>query len=64
MVTSHAASTISEIERAARLGLGLRKPLTEAVAETGAARIKEKLESLEGMFYRPDPFLARFPDKP
>lgn len=63
-LVTNEASTISEIERAARLGLGLRKPLTESVAETGAVRIKEKLESLEGMFYRPDPFLARFPDKP
>lgn len=63
-LVTNGASTMPEIERAARLGLGLRKPLAESVSEAGTARIKEKLGSLKGAFYRPDPFLEQLSDKP
>lgn len=63
-LVTNGASTMPEIERAARLGLGLRKPLAESAADAGAARMAEKLRSLEGSFYEPDPFLKQLPDKP
>ena len=56
------ASDMADIERAARLGLGLRKALADSAAEAGPARMAEKLGSLQHPFYAPDPHLA--PDKP
>ena len=54
------ASSADETERAARLGLGLRKTIAESAAEAGARAVLEKLEALEkdGPFYAPDPSLA------
>ncbi|MDE0091107.1 MAG: 3-hydroxyacyl-CoA dehydrogenase NAD-binding domain-containing protein [Thaumarchaeota archaeon] len=58
---TNGASDESEIERAAVLGLGLKKPLFETARGIGLGRIASELEALAseyGEFYRPDPLLA------
>jgi enoyl-CoA hydratase/3-hydroxyacyl-CoA dehydrogenase len=55
------ASDIQEIENAARLGLGLKKPLFETAKEYGMSNIIKELEQLaqkHGQFYEPDPLLV------
>lgn len=55
------ASDIQEIENAARLGLGLKKPLFETAKEHGMSNIVKELEQLaqkHGQFYEPDPLLV------
>lgn len=55
------ASDIQEIENAARLGLGLKKPLFETAKEYGMSNIVKELEHLaqkHGQFYEPDPLLV------
>jgi len=55
------ASDIQEIENAARLGLGLKKPLFETAKEYGMSNIVKELEQLaqkHGQFYDPDPLLV------
>ena len=57
---TNGASDISEIEKAAQLGLGLRKPLFETAKEIGIKNIVDELNRLEkehGEFYKPDPLL-------
>ena len=59
LVTNN-ASDIDEIEKAASLGLGLKKPLFETAKEIGMQRIVEELKKLSnkhGAFYDPDPLL-------
>lgn len=54
------ASDIEEIEKAAQLGLGLKKPLFETAKEIGIKKIVDELNKLaeeHGEFYRPDPLL-------
>ena len=54
------ASDINEIEKAAKLGLGLKKPLFETANEIGMKKIVEELKKLSdkhGAFYEPDPLL-------
>lgn len=54
------ASDMGEIERAAKLGLGLKKPLFETAAKFGMARVVAELDRLtseHGQFYEPDPLL-------
>lgn len=54
------ASDIQEIENAAKLGLGLKKPLFDTAKEYGISNIVTELESLSkkhGQFYEPDPLL-------
>ena len=54
------ASDIDEIEKAASLGLGLKKPLFETAKEIGMQKIVEELKKLSnkhGVFYEPDPLL-------
>ena len=54
------ASDIDEIEKAAKLGLGLKKPLFETANEIGMKKIVEELKKLSdkhGAFYEPDPLL-------
>ena len=54
------ASDQKEIERAAELGLGLKKPLFETVARFGMGRIVAELDRLasqHGQFYEPDVLL-------
>ena len=59
LVTNN-ASDIDEIEKAASLGLGLKKPLFETAQEIGMQKIVEELKKLSdkhGAFYEPDPLL-------
>ena len=59
LVTNN-ASDIDEIEKAASLGLGLKKPLFETANEIGMEKIVEELKKLSGeygTFYEPDPLL-------
>jgi len=54
------ASDIDEIEKAASLGLGLKKPLFQTAKEIGMQKIVEELKKLSnkhGAFYEPDPLL-------
>jgi enoyl-CoA hydratase/3-hydroxyacyl-CoA dehydrogenase len=60
-LVSNGASDIEEIEKAAQLGLGLRKPLFETAKEIGISNIVNELNQLaekNGEFYKPDPLLA------
>ena len=60
LVTNN-ASDIDEIEKAANLGLGLKKPLFETADEIGMKKIVEELKKLSdkyGTFYEPDPLLS------
>lgn len=60
-LVSNGASDIEEIEKAAQLGLGLKKPLFETAKEIGIKRIVDELNNLaekHGEFYRPDPLLV------
>ena len=58
---SNGASDIEEIEKAAQLGLGLKKPLFETAKEIGIKKIVDELNKLaeeHGEFYKPDPLLV------
>ena len=60
LVTNN-ASDIDEIEKAASLGLGLKKPLFDTAKEIGIKKIVEELKELSkkhGTFYEPDPLLS------
>ena len=57
---TNGASDIGEIEKAAQLGLGLKKPLFETAKEIGIKNIVNELNKLaekHGDFYKPDPLL-------
>jgi enoyl-CoA hydratase/3-hydroxyacyl-CoA dehydrogenase len=57
---TNGASDITEIEKAAQLGLGLKKPLFETAKEIGIKNIVNELNNLVkeyGEFYKPDPLL-------
>jgi enoyl-CoA hydratase/3-hydroxyacyl-CoA dehydrogenase len=57
---THQASDQTEIELAAKLGLGLKKPLFETAAKFGMGRIVAELDRLalqHGQFYEPDALL-------
>jgi enoyl-CoA hydratase/3-hydroxyacyl-CoA dehydrogenase len=57
---TNGASDIEEIEKAAKLGLGLKKPLFETAKEIGIQNIVDELNKLtetHGEFYKPDPLL-------
>jgi len=59
LVTNN-ASDIDEVEKAASLGRGLKKPLFETAKEIGMQKIVEELKKLSnkhGAFYEPDPLL-------
>ncbi len=59
-LVTNKASDIEELEMAARLGLGLKRPLFETAREIGMGRIVAELDRLAqegGEFYRPDPLL-------
>ena len=61
---TNGASDIEEIEKAAQLGLGLKKPLFETAKEIGMKNIVEELNKLaeeHGEFYKPDPLLLSMP---
>jgi len=58
---TNGASDVNEIEKAASLGLGLKKPLFETANEIGIQKIVDelkKLAKLHGSFYEPDPLLV------
>jgi len=60
-LVTNQASDITEIEKAARLGLGLKKPLFESAKEYGISNIVNELKQLAekyGQFYEPDPLLV------
>ena len=57
---TNGASDVEEIEKAVKLGLGLRKPLFETAKEIGIKNIVDELNNLteeHGKFYKPDPLL-------
>ncbi len=59
-LVTNKASDIDEIEKAANLGLGLKKPLFETANEIGMKKIVDELKKLSdkhGTFYEPDPLL-------
>lgn len=60
-LVSNGASDIEEIEKAAQLGLGLKKPLFETAKEIGISNIVNELNQLadeNGEFYKPDSLLT------
>ncbi len=60
-LVTNGASDIAEIEKAAQLGLGLKKPLFETAKEIGIKNIIDelnKLAKMHGEFYKPDPLLV------
>jgi len=60
-LVTNQASDITEIEKAAQLGLGLKKPLFETAKEYGMSSIVNELKQLaekHGQFYEPDPLLV------
>jgi enoyl-CoA hydratase/3-hydroxyacyl-CoA dehydrogenase len=60
-LVTNKASDIEEIEKAAMLGLGLKKPLFETGKEFGISNIVKELNDLaqkHGKFYEPDPLLV------
>lgn len=59
-LVTNKVSDIQEIEKAAQLGLGLKKPLFETAKEFGVQNIVNELNNLSqkhGQFYEPDPLL-------
>ena len=60
-LVTNGASDVEEIEKAAQLGLGLKKPLFETAKEIGITNIVNELNQLaekHGEFYKPDPLLV------
>ena len=60
-LVTNKASDIEEIEKAAQLGLGLKKPLFETAKQIGIRNIVNELKQLAlkyGKFYEPDPLLV------
>ena len=60
-LVTNKASDIEEIEKAASLGLGLKKPLFQTADEIGMQKIVNELKKLSaqyGEFYEPDPLLV------
>lgn len=60
-LVTNKASDIEEIEKAAHLGLGLKKPLFDTAKEIGIKNIVNELKQLaskHGNFYEPDPLLV------
>ena len=60
-LVTNKASDIEEIEKAASLGLGLKKPLFQTANEIGMQKIVDELKKMSaqyGEFYEPDPLLV------
>jgi enoyl-CoA hydratase/3-hydroxyacyl-CoA dehydrogenase len=60
-LVTNKASDIAEIEKAAQLGLGLKKPIFDTAKEFGVKNIVNELNQLAkkyGSFYEPDPLLV------
>lgn len=61
-LVTNGASNESEIEKAAVLGLGLKKPIFETAKTIGIGKIVNELDALAskyGEFYSPDPLLRK-----
>jgi enoyl-CoA hydratase/3-hydroxyacyl-CoA dehydrogenase len=59
-LVTNKASDVTEIEKAAQLGLGLKKPIFETAKEFGIKNIVNELNDLakkHGAFYEPDPLI-------
>jgi enoyl-CoA hydratase/3-hydroxyacyl-CoA dehydrogenase len=59
-LVTNKASDVAEIEKAAQLGLGLKKPIFETAQEFGIKNIVNELNDLvkkHGAFYEPDPLI-------
>jgi len=60
-LVTNGASDIPEIEKAAQLGLGLKKPIFDTAKEVGVRNIVSELNKLAkeyGAFYEPDPLIV------
>ena len=60
-LVTNEASDIEEVEKAASLGLGLKKPLFQTANEIGIQKIVDELKKMStqyGEFYEPDPLLV------
>ena len=60
---SNDACSREELEKALKLGMGLKKELFATVEEFGVKNVVEKLRTLaseHGSFYEPDPYLANY----
>lgn len=60
-LVTNGASDVAEIEKAAQLGLGLKKPIFETAKEFGIKNIIDELNGLaksHGQFYEPDPLIV------
>ena len=60
-LVTNKASDIEELEKAASLGLGLKKPMFNTAKEIGIKKIVDELNKLSiryGDFYKPDPLLV------
>lgn len=60
-LVTNGASDIAELEKAAHLGLGLKKPIFETAKEFGIKNIIMELKGLAakyGAFYEPDPLIV------
>lgn len=60
-LVTNKASDVAEIEKAAQLGLGLKKPIFDTAKEFGIKNIVNELNDLAakyGAFYEPDPLLV------
>jgi len=60
-LVTNKASDVAEIEKAAQLGLGLKKPIFETAKEFGIKNIVNELNDLAkkyGTFYEPDPLIV------
>ena len=60
-LVTNQASDVAQIEKAAQLGLGLKKPLFETAKKYGISNIVRELKQLaekQGQFYEPDPLLV------
>ncbi|HXW02500.1 MAG TPA: 3-hydroxyacyl-CoA dehydrogenase family protein, partial [Candidatus Nitrosotenuis sp.] len=59
-LVTNKASDVAELEKAAQLGLGLKKPIFETAQEFGIKNIVNELNDLvkkHGAFYEPDPLI-------
>jgi enoyl-CoA hydratase/3-hydroxyacyl-CoA dehydrogenase len=60
---SHDACSKEELEKALKLGMGLKRELFTTVEEFGVAKVVDSLRALTskyGSFYEPDPFLLSY----
>ena len=62
---SNSVCSKEDLEKALKLGMGLKKELFTTVQEFGVKTIVRNLQDLAGKygpFYDPDPYLVNYPD--